>query len=148
MKELDEIFDEIDGRGKFQRILLYFVFGPVFAFLPLAWSGQFLLLSVPDHWCYHQMSKNLNETELLSWKECYLPKASINGSYEKCRIYLPLEDEGSFWNETSFNTCPWNNLVYEDSVESQTGIFKTLREAYGGFNHSVKFLVCVGKCPL
>ena len=35
MKELEEIFDEVNGHGKFQRLQLYVVFGPVFAFLPL-----------------------------------------------------------------------------------------------------------------
>lgn len=120
MKDLDTIFDEINGHGKFQRILLYAVFAPMFGFLPLAWSVQLLLLSVPDHWCYHPMTEGLNATELSQWKQCYLSNGTTNGPYEKCKIYLPSEDEDLFWNQTSFDACPWDKPYVEYDEESRS----------------------------
>ena len=111
MKDLDTIFNEINGHGKFQRILLYLVCGPMFAFLPLVWNLELLVLSVPDHWCYHQMTEGLNATQLLLWKKCYIPTESNNVSYESCEIYLPSEDEDSFWDQTAFDSCPWHEKI-------------------------------------
>ena len=114
MEDLDQIFEEINGHGKFQKILLYLVFGPMFAFLPLAWNVELLLLNEPEHWCYHQMTDGLNETELALWKKCYVPKDTANKS---CRIYLPdvytPENEDAFWNQTSFDGCPWKDVSTE-----------------------------------
>ena len=110
MEDLDQIFEEINGHGKFQKILLYLIFGPMFAFLPFAWNVELLLLNEPEHWCYHPMTDGLNETELSLWKKCYLPQDDVNKS---CKIYLPdiytPENEDAFWNQTSFNECPWKN---------------------------------------
>ena len=122
MKELDEILVEINGHGKFQKILLYLIFGPISTFLPFAWNAEFLLLHQPHHWCHHQMTKGLNDTELSLWKKCYLPQDPVNKS---CHIYLPdvyetPEKEDEFWNQTSFNGCPWNNISSKNFRKSST----------------------------
>ena len=124
MEDLDQIFEEINGHGKFQRILLYFVFGPMFAFLPLAWNVELLLLNENDHWCYHPMTDGLNETELSNWKACYLPQIAPNKS-SSCEIYIPKiytkETEESFWNQTFYNKeCPWKNIFDESKDESSS----------------------------
>ena len=116
MKDLDAIFDEINGHGKFQRILLYVVLGPIFAFMPLAWNSELLLLNVNDHWCYHPMTEGLNATELDLWKECYLPPAN-----KSCEIYLPNhvtpDNEDLFWNQTTFNSCPSDSFPKSETKE-------------------------------
>ena len=123
MKDLDTIFDEVNGHGKFQRILLYLVFGPVFAFLPLAWNVELLLLSEPDHWCYHPMTDNLNETQLSSWKNCYIPEGPTPWN-KSCEIHIPdsftSEDEHLFWNSTTFDACPWNTSKNLSSSSSSS----------------------------
>ena len=111
MKELDDIFEEVNGHGKFQKILLYMILGPIITFLPFAWNAELLLLHQPDHWCHHQMTDGLNETELSLWKTCYLPQDPVNKS---CQIYLPpvydtAEKEDEFWNQQTFYGCPWSN---------------------------------------
>ena len=125
MEDLDQIFEEINGHGKFQRILLYFVFGPMFAFLPLAWNVELLLLNEVDHWCYHPMTEGLNETELSKWKDCYLPLTESNKS-SSCEIFIPKsfteETIDSFWNQTSkWNSnekCPWKNSLDNSKYEN------------------------------
>ena len=121
MEDLDKIFEEINGHGKFQKILLYFVFGPMFAFLPLAWNVELLLLNQVDHWCYHPMTDGLNETELSHWKACYLPITNEQNKSSSCEIYIPTtytkENEELFWNKTlkwkTNEKCPWKNTFDE-----------------------------------
>ena len=72
MEDLDKIFEEVNGHGKFQRIFLYVVVGPIFAALAIATNSELLILNQNDHWCYHPMTEGLNETELVKWKNCYL----------------------------------------------------------------------------
>ena len=130
MEDLDKIFEEINGHGKFQKILLYFVFGPMFAFLPLAWNVELLLLNQVDHWCYHHMTDGLNETELSNWKACYLPIINEQNKSSSCEIYIPTtytkENEELFWNKTlkwqTNEKCPWKNTFDEfknDSSENK-----------------------------
>ena len=110
MKALEAIFDEVNGHGNFQRWLLYLVFGPVFTLLPLVWSAELLLLSAPDHWCYHPMTDKLNTTQLSSWKRCYIPDGPTHWN-KSCEIHLPnsftSQNEQLFWNSTTFDYCPW-----------------------------------------
>ena len=126
MEDLDKIFEEINGHGKFQKILLYLVFGPMFAFLPLAWNVELLLLNQVDHWCYHPMTDGLNKTELSDWKACYLPVINEQNKSSSCEIYIPKsfteETELSFWNRTSkwnqYNKCPWLNSYDKSKNDS------------------------------
>ena len=111
MEDLDKIFEEVNGHGKFQRIFLYVVVGPIFAALAIATNTELLILNQTDHWCYHPMTEGLNETELVKWKSCYLPLTESNKS-SSCEIYAPYSDVKSndlFWNQTSFSECPWDN---------------------------------------
>ena len=110
MEDLDRIFEEINGHGKFQKILLYFVFGPMFAFLPLAWNVELLLLNQVDHWCYRPMTDGLNETELNNWKACFLPIINEQNKSSSCEINIPTYTKGNednFWDK-SLN---WNIFV-------------------------------------
>ena len=96
---------------------MYLVFGPLFVFLAIAWNVELLINNVPDHWCYHPMTDGLNESELALWKMCYLPNAAVNKS---CNIYVPsTENENEFWNQTSFNGCPWPNRSLPSSEASR-----------------------------
>ena len=110
MEDLDEIFEEVNGHGKFQRIFLYVVIGPIFAALAIATNTKLLTLNQNDHWCYHPMTEGLNETELARWKTCYLPLTDSNKS-SSCEIYTPYLDVNSdnlFWNQTKFTNCPFD----------------------------------------
>jgi hypothetical protein len=60
MKEFEELIEEINGQGFYQKRLLYFVLSPLFFFLPLSWLNELFLLHVPSHWCYHPSQDNLN----------------------------------------------------------------------------------------
>ena len=131
MEDLDRIFEEINGHGKFQKILLYFVFGPMFAFLPLAWNVELLLLNQVDHWCYHPMTDGLNETELNNWKACFLPIINEQNKSSSCEINIPTYTKGNednFWDKSlNWNTnpkCPWKNTFDQFKNESSENELK------------------------
>ena len=64
MKDLEDIINEVGGQGKYQRRLLYYVLSPLFFLLPLSWMSEVFYLNAPPHWCYHPMTKGLNDTQL------------------------------------------------------------------------------------
>ena len=98
MKELEDIIEEVGGQGCYQKRLLYFVLSPLFLLLPLSFVAEVFYLSVPNHWCYHPMTTDLNKSELEAWKKCFLTEKE-DGSYESCQILLPnMASTESFWN--------------------------------------------------
>ena len=94
MKDLENIIEEVDGSGKFQKTLLYSILTPLYLFLPLSWCCDVFILQLPDHWCHHPSTVSLNNSELLRWKECYLPKKE-DGSFEGCKILTTNQPD--FW---------------------------------------------------
>ena len=140
MKELEEIFNEVNGHGNFQRLLLYLVFGPVFTLLPLVWSAELLLLRSPDHWCYHPMTDKLNATQLSWWKRCYIPDGPTHWN-QSCEIYLPdsfkSQNEQLFWSSTTFDNCPWT-ASKNQSVSSSSIISKTSSKCKKGWQFEDK----------
>jgi OCT family organic cation transporter-like MFS transporter 4/5 len=110
MKDLEDIINEVGGQGKYQKRLLYLVLSPLFFLLPLSWMSEVFYLNVPDHWCYHPMTHNLNNTELAAWKECFLIKNN-DGSYDGCNIPLP--------NVTNIDSV-WNMTLSVDAITSET----------------------------
>ena len=109
MEDLDKIFEEVNGHGKFQRVFLYIVVGPIFAVLAITGNSELLILNQNDHWCYHPMTDGLNDTELAKWKTCYLPSIKPNKS-SSCEIYTlypDLRNDDLFWNQTTFDVCPF-----------------------------------------
>ena len=103
MKELEEIVSEVGGQGPFQKRLLYLILVPLYFFQPLAWMNELFFLHVPTHWCNHPTAANLTETQLTSWKECYIPKKEIDRTFESCKIVLPIKSPGS---STTQIKCP------------------------------------------
>ena len=137
MKELEEIIEEINGRGRYQLTLLYVVFGALCFIQPLPWFNELLLLHVPDHWCSHPMTKNLNRTEMERWKACHIPKRSIDNSYGKCSIYYLEENIRSFWNKTDFTKsdyeCPSNYVINNTAINTLSPLNPNLNQK-GVFN--------------
>ena len=119
MKDLEDIIEEVGGQGRYQKRLLYVVLGPLFFLLPLSWMSEVFFLNVPSHWCYHPMTKDLNQDELNAWKKCFLIEKE-DGSYEGCKISVPnMTRSDLIWNMTFpkdiiFNdTCSarkWENI--------------------------------------
>ena len=87
MKELEEVIDDINGNGKFQKKLLYTLLLPLYIFLAINFMMIFIVFQSPTHWCKHPMASNLTGEALEEWKECYIPKK--NGTYDMCQIVLP-----------------------------------------------------------
>ena len=104
MKELEDIVNEVDGKGVFQKRLLYLILVPLYFFQPLAWMNELFFLHVPSHWCNHPTAENLNETQLMAWKECYIPKKEKVKSFENCKILLPKNSSKSL--EITHIKCP------------------------------------------
>ena len=88
MKDLETIIEDVGGQGLYQKRLLYFVLSPLFFLLPLSWMTEVFYLNVPNHWCYHPMTENLNHTALTAWKKCFLNE-NVDGSFDGCKIPLP-----------------------------------------------------------
>lgn len=122
MKEFEDLIEEIDGQGRYQKRLLYVVLSPLFFFLPLSWLNELFLLHVPDHWCYHPSQENLSLSEVAEWRECFLPKEiSPEGllAPSSCKILIPEEisqSEDIFWNSSK----PWEGRT-QDGCPSQAG---------------------------
>ena len=123
MEDLDKIFEEINGHGKFQRVFLYVVVGPIFAALAIATNSELLILNQNDHWCYHPMTEGLNSTELSRWKKCYLPITEANKS-SSCEIYAPnsnVTSDDLFWSEKTFDKCPWDIIANPEKTDFFNG---------------------------
>ena len=115
MKDLEDIIIEVGGQGKYQKRLLYLVLSPLFFLLPLSWMTEVFYLNSPPHWCYHPMTKGLNETELKAWKKCFLVE-NKDGSYEGCHIPLPnLTNIESVWDDL---TLPLDILLDDEKCPS------------------------------
>ena len=120
MKEFEDLIGEIDGKGRFQKRLLYVVLSPLFFFLPLSWLNELFLLHVPDHWCYHPSQENLSQAEVAEWRNCFLPKElSPEGilAPSNCKILMPQEFSESgdlFWN----NSRLWTDRMAESCPSS------------------------------
>ena len=91
MKDLEEVINDINGKGPFQKRLLYMMLLPLFIFLALNTMMAFIVFQAPPHWCNHPMAENLSGEELEEWKKCFIPKDSVkkDGSYDMCKIILP-----------------------------------------------------------
>ena len=128
MKELDDIIVEIDGRGKFQRTLIFGIFGPLFFLQPLPWMNELLILKVPDHWCNHPMTNALNDTEIIKWKKCYIPIKDTDGSYDQCHIYHKENNHDlEFWNHTEFINCPSETLNSNNTQAVMSEVKKVMK---------------------
>jgi hypothetical protein len=128
MKEFEELIEEINGQGFYQKRLLYFVLSPLFFFLPLSWLNELFLLHVPSHWCYHPSQDNLNSTQIEEWRNCFLPKEiSAEGilAPSNCKIVVPKQfsgNEETFWNDSrmwfdrSGESCPSSLSADEGTI--------------------------------
>ena len=100
------MINHLDGRGRFQKIVLWGVLSPLMVILPLSWMNEIFLLNVPTHWCDHPMQKGMNATELLAWKQCFLPDENHpDGTlgFKKCKIYEPIEEAERFWRRREWD---------------------------------------------
>ena len=88
MKEIEDVVDDINGNGKFQKRLLYVLLLPLYIFLALNSMMVFIILQSPPHWCNHPMASNLTGDALKEWKDCYIPKNN-DSSFDACKIVLP-----------------------------------------------------------
>ena len=88
MKEIEDVINDINGNGKFQKRLLYGLLLPLYIFLALNTMMVFIIFQSPSHWCKHPMASNLTGEALKEWKECYIPKKN-DSSYDMCKIVLP-----------------------------------------------------------
>ena len=110
MKEFEELIDEINGQGFYQKRLLYFVLSPLFFFLPLSWLNELFLLHVPSHWCYHPSQDNLNSTQIegaVSIDQNTIDQNTI----DKNTIDQNMIDQNTIdWNTIDQNTLDWNTI--------------------------------------
>jgi hypothetical protein len=69
--EFDEILELAGTRGRFQKILVFAVLGPIIMAQPILSLNALFMLHEPDHFC-HVPGRN-NETDIELWKNLTLP---------------------------------------------------------------------------
>ena len=71
-EDFDDLLDLVGAEGRFQKLFLYAVLGPVSLLAPLFMFNIIFMVYEPDHWC-HVPGRD-NETDLETWKNLTLPK--------------------------------------------------------------------------
>merc|ERR1711862_623919 len=98
MGGFDDLLDDIEGTGWYQKRLVYFLMGPLFFLMPFAFLNQIFVLTIPDHWCTppdHVKPENFN-ISLEEWKMKFLPM-------ELGPDYQPRPSQCSMFNVTVDN---------------------------------------------
>ncbi|XP_049807991.1 solute carrier family 22 member 2-like isoform X2 [Schistocerca nitens] len=93
----EDVLDVIGSRGKFQKRLniIYLCVGPCFTVMcALVYH---LAMQTPDHWC-HVPGRDQTNLSAAEWKTITIP--SVNGTFDKCRMYNLTE----MHNETNLST--------------------------------------------
>jgi len=69
--EFDEILELAGSQGKFQKILVFFVLGPIIMAQPIFTLNALFMLHVPEHHCF--VPGRLPDMDMDTWKNLTIP---------------------------------------------------------------------------
>jgi hypothetical protein len=69
--EFDEILELAGSQGRFQKILVFAVLGPIIIAQPILTLNALFMLHEPDHFCF--VPGRSNETNVEHWKNLTIP---------------------------------------------------------------------------
>ncbi|KAG8197293.1 hypothetical protein JTE90_007539 [Oedothorax gibbosus] len=84
--DLDEILHEVGANGKYQTLMLWFVFLPAHLTFGCHAFSQLFMTWTPDHWCQIPELAAANLSEHLI-RHLTIPPESTGTGYSRCTMY-------------------------------------------------------------
>ncbi|KAF2368603.1 Major facilitator sugar transporter-like [Trinorchestia longiramus] len=86
-KDFDSILDSVNGYGRYQKKLMYFVVGFTSFIIGIQVSTKVFQTIVQDHWCYVENRESTSMTPE-QWKNFTIPGSKDKNGFNQCEQYV------------------------------------------------------------